>query len=183
MWLIENPWPLMIVFVIAGFVLLAKWNGNRKFPFLALALSSFGLATVVFGLSQTIVTERERVRAMVVQMCQDFREKKPETVEYFSEGDPALRGRVKTIMNTVTIGDDLTVTDVVVELSHGDTQANVQFRANATVSVPGLGSGGRQPAKFELLFRKEGGAWKAFSAKRLNPINGQVMGDLATPVG
>ena len=183
MWFTENAWPPMLIAGLAALVCLALWNSNRRGLHLVAALVCLLLCAGFYFLERAIVTEGERLQQLVVSLCDDFRNKRPATVNYFSDAAPENKMLVLGAMAIVTIHDDLRLTDFSTNLTNQNSRGTVYFRANATLSVVGAGDVGHQPARFALTFRREQGEWKIIEIERLHPLTGEKMPMLARQAG
>lgn len=175
MWLTEDPWPPMFICGLAALLAVAFWSNSKRVVYLLTAVGLLILGGVVYLLEQAIVTPAEQVEALVGQLCEDFRQKKPETLDYFSDSAPELKLMCQAAMAMVEVKDDLRLTDLQTKLTNADSRAIVHFRANAGLSVVGYGDVGRQPARFELTWAKEPAGWKVVTVRRLHPINNEEL--------
>jgi hypothetical protein len=156
-------------------VAVAFWSNSKRVLPLAVAVLCCVLAAGVFLLEAVLVTPAEEVEALVVRLCDQFRRKDPATLNHFSNAAPELRGLCETAMDLVEIEDDLRLTDFQTRVTNEDTRAITHFRANATLRVNGFGNVGRQPARIELTWAKEGNGWKIIALRRLNPVKDEEM--------
>lgn len=178
MWFTENPWPPMIIAAIFAVIFLLMWNANRRGLHLVLALLCLLLCGGFYFLERAIITEGERLQQRVVQLCEDFRDKKPGVLGYVSDAAPEVKALFTGALLTVSVGKDMRLSDFQTQLLKNDTEATVHFRANASVNVVGFGDVGYQPARIILTFVREKGEWKIIKVQRLNPLNGKEMGVL-----
>ena len=176
MWFTENAWPPMLIAGLAALVCLAMWNSNRRGVLLAAAVGCLLLCVGFFFLERAIVTEGERLQMIVVSLCDDFRNKRPATLNYFSNTAPVLKVQVLAAMALVDVDKDLRLTDFQSHVTNQNSRGTVHFRANATMSVTGHGNVGHQPARLNLTFQREQGEWKIIEVERLNPLTGEKMG-------
>lgn len=174
MWFTENPWPPILIAGVLALICLAVWSSSRRSLFLMLAIAFGASCGGIYFLERAIVTEGERVQQRVVQLCEDFRDKKPVVLDYVSDSRPALKVLFGTALATVTIRD-LRLSDFQSTVTNENSRATVHFRANATVNVVGYGDVGYQPARLILTFQREKGEWKIIEVERLNPLNGKRM--------
>ena len=91
MWFTENPWPPMLIAALAAVVFLMMWSSNRRGLHFVLAVACLLAAAGIYLLERLIVTDGERLQQRVVQLCFDFRDKKPEVVGYVSDSFPQLK--------------------------------------------------------------------------------------------
>jgi hypothetical protein len=179
MWFTETPWWPAAILLAAAVVFGLVWNGNRRGLFAVLAVVCLLLIAVVFAVERAIVTPAEEVERDIADLRDAVvRGDLKGTLDYLSPTADAERGQIETAMRIADVEDDLHVSDMDVKTVAGDTQAVSYFRANGTVNLKGYGS--RHVATYwEVSWRKEGGRWKVFQIKRLNPITGEVIGLLA----
>lgn len=183
MWFSENPWPPMIIAAVLAAVFLLMWNANRRGLHLVLVAVFVLLGVGFYFLEQAIVTEGERLQQRVVQLCEDFRDKKPAVLDYVSDTAPQIKLQFASAMVMVTVGKDLRLSDFQTTMSKGNTEGTVHFRANASLNVVGIGDVGYQPARLILTFQREKGGWKITKVQRLNPLNGKEMDVLEQSAG
>lgn len=174
-WFTENPWPPMLIAGILCLIFLAVWRSNQRFLYLALGLLFAAACGGIYFVERAIVTEGERLQQRVVQLCDDFRAKKPAVLDYVSATRPDLKLVFAGALGTVTVHDDLRLTDFQTQVTNQNSRGTVHFRANATIDVAGFGNVGFQPARLILTFQREQGEWKIIEVQRLNPINGNRM--------
>ncbi len=160
----------MLLAGLGSLVCFGLWNSSRRNLHLISAVVFLGIVGAVYVVERMIVTEGEKLRAEVVQLCDQFRRRDPATLDHFSANATDLKLLCKTAMETVEIHDDLRLTDFHTKLTGQNSQATVHFRANATISV--MGFTGHHPFRCLLDFQKEGGAWKIVDVQRLDPIKG-----------
>lgn len=183
MWFTENAWPPMLIAGLAALVCLAMWNSNRRGLHLVAALGCLLLCAGFYFLERAIVTEGERLQKIVVALCDDFRNKRPATLNYFSNAAPALKVQVLAAMALVTVGENLRLTDFQTKLTNQNSRGTVHFRANADLSVTTHGNVGHHPARIVLTFQREQGEWKIIDVERLHPLTGEKMDTLAMDPG
>lgn len=183
MWFTENPWPPIVIAAGMALVFLVLWNSNRRGLHLLLAVVCGLLGAGFYFVERAIVTDGERLQLIVVQLCEDFRDKKPNVSDRVSDSRPDIKLMFEAARAMVTIQSDLRLSDFQTTLSDGNSQGTVHFRANATINVVGYGDVGYQPARFILTFQREKEDWKIIKIKRLNPINGKELGLLEQVAG
>lgn len=175
MWFTEDPWPPMLILGLLGLVGLGSWLSSRRVLHLGLAIVAVVMAAGVYGLEQVIVTPAEEVELLVAQLCDQFQRKDPQTLTHFSAQAPELVLMCRTAMAMVDVDNDLRLTDFQTKVTNAGSRAVCHFRANATLNVTGYGKVGRQPARFELTWIKEGDAWKISKVRRLHPIKDEEL--------
>ncbi|MBS0205741.1 MAG: hypothetical protein JSS49_22800 [Planctomycetes bacterium] len=182
MWLTENPWPPMLIAGLIALVYLVMWNANRRGVHLVLALLFLLSCGGIYLLEKAIVTDGEKVQARVVQLCEDFRDKK-DVSDYVSDSAPGLKAMFQAAMQLVTVQSDMRLSDFQTTMSNENSRCKVHFRANATLNVASIGDVGYQPARLIVTFQRENGEWKIIEVERLNPINGKKMETLEQSAG
>ncbi len=183
MWFTEDALTPCAVFGALGLatVLWARHAESRSLRIAGSLLLL--LAGSTFLIDQLVVTDRERIEQRVVLLCEDFRNKRPETVDYFSAQSPDLKAAVKAAMTLVTVEGRLRLTDFDIRLTNNKTLATSQFRANATISVAGHGNVGHQPSRFLLTWGREEGDWKIIRVQRMHPYQDKELGLLEQSPG
>lgn len=179
MWFTEDPWPPMLLLGLGAIIAMAFWSSSKRVLPLGVAALCCVLAGGVYLLDAAIITPAEQVEGLVVRLCQEFRRKDPQALDHFSASAPELRALCATAMEMVEVDDDLRLTDFQTRVTNQDSRAVTHFRANATLRVQGFGSVGRQPARVELTWAKEGSDWKIIALRRLNPVKDEEMPVLA----
>src|SRR4051812_22021397 len=109
-WFTENPWPPMLVAGLAALVCFGLWNTERRNLYFFMMLAFLGMTGGIYAVERAIVTEGERLQYSVVEMCDHFRRKDPETLDYFSDSAPEWKSVCRTAMNMVDVKDDLRLT-------------------------------------------------------------------------
>jgi hypothetical protein len=183
MWFTEDPWPPMLLCGIGILIGVGMWANSRRVLHLGIAIFALFCAGVIFAVEQAIITPAEQIEQQVVQLCDQFRRKDPQTLDHFSATAPELKTLAQQGMEMVTVGNDLSITDFQTKITNQGSRADCHFRANATISLNTFGNAGRQPARIVLTWAKEGTDWKIIGVKRLNPVNGQEMGVLNASAG
>jgi hypothetical protein len=176
MWFTEDALTPCAVFGAIGLalVLWARAQGRRSLQIAGSCLLL--VAGSAFLIDRLVVTEREQVQQQVVSLCDDFRQQRPATLDYFSSQSPELKVAAAAAMAMVTIEDHLRVTDFDIRLTNGNSRATSHFRANAAISVKGYGSVGHQASRFVLTWGREQGAWKITRVQRMHPIQDKELG-------
>jgi hypothetical protein len=178
MWLFETWWP-SVGLLVAAAAFAAVWFGGRRRLFAALAVVCLLLIPVALAVERFFVSPAEEVESQIAAVRDAVvRGDVDGTLAFFSQTAEGERALIARGMELADAKDDLHVSDVSVTTTAGDTQAVSTFRANGTVDVGPFGP--RHVATYwELSWRKEGGAWKIFQVKRLNPMNGKEIGLLS----
>jgi len=175
MWFTENPWPGIILFGLVGLSCLALMMNSQRKIYGLLSGLFFLLAGGCYLLERAIITDGELAQQRVVSMAEDFQKRSPQVLDHISPQAPELQTMVKSVMDLVEVQDDLRLTDFQTNVTNEGSRAQVRFRANATLSVRGMGNVGRQPARFEVTLGKEQGTWKLLAVRRLNVIKDEEM--------
>jgi len=169
-WFTENPWPPIILLIIAAAGMLAVWSSQKRAIWLAGAATAIAAAGAVFLVARAIVTEAERVEKKVHEVAEAFERKdKDGTLAFFSVQRPELRALVDQALEWVDLPNGVDIKDMSVRLSNENTRAITRFRANGTVSYKKLGSH-HAPSRWEVTWQKEAGDWKIIAVDRLDPI-------------
>jgi hypothetical protein len=174
MWFTENPWPPMLLAGLGSLVCFGLWNSDRRNIYFILGLLLLAMTGVIYVVERAIVTEGEKLQLQVALLCDQFRKRDMAALDHFSSTAPELKATCTAAMHSVEIGNDLRLTDFSTKFMSQNSQANVHFRANATITV--LGTSKFYPFRGLLTFRKEGGAWKIVDVQRLDPIKGDKIG-------
>lgn len=179
MWLIENPWPVVVLCVLASLVSVFLWSRNKQGKYLLAAAGLLLLCGAAFLVDAAVATEPERVAQQVTQLCFDFqRGKIDRACEHFSDSAPDLKDLVRQAERMVRVSSDLIVSDIQVKPVGTPTHYQTRFRAKATVHLKSGGAeenAGYQPSQWELLWKRENGNWRIVKLARLNPLNQQPM--------
>lgn len=179
MWLIENPWPVVAICVVAALGTVFQWSRNKQGKYLLAAFGCLLLTGMTFLIDEAVVTEPERIALHVRELCFSFqREKTEEARAFFSNSAPELRQLVEQASRMVRVGKDLIVSDIEVKTVGTPPHYTSRFRAKGTVFLKSGASEenyGFQHSQWELLWKQEGGVWRIVKLTRLNPLNQQVM--------
>jgi hypothetical protein len=181
MWFTENPWPPVVILIVAAAVFVGLWMSQRRAFWLLAALTAVVGTFAVYFIERRIVTESEQIEQNVFDMTSAFRQRdEAKTLSYFSKQAPELHDLIRAGMKLVEVHDDLSVKDMSVRLLGGNTQAISHFRANATVTLTSgssiLGSLTHHGvSRWELRWQKEGDDWKVVEVVRLNPTKEERM--------
>lgn len=176
MWFLETPWPPIALLLLAAFVLVAIWIVSRN-PRLALgAILCVVLCGVVYVVEYFYETPGELIESHVTDVIAAFQDKRTDdTLYYFSESAQIERGLIMWGIESITVHDDLRITDVEVQLFSEGSQATSRFRANGTIEGRGF-SPVRQPSHWRFTWRLEGGQWKITRVERLDVVTGEPTG-------
>jgi len=179
MWLIENPWPVVVIGVAAALGGLFLWSRRRQGKYLFASAGMLLLCGAVFLVDAAVVTESERVSEQVRELCYAFQRNEVDgACGYFSANAPELQEIVRQASRLVRVGNDLIVSDIDVRTVGTPPHYVSRFRAKATVFLKlgaGEENGGFQPSQWELLWKREPAGWRIIKLTRLNPLNQQPM--------
>lgn len=179
MWLIENPWPVVLICVVAALGGVFLWSRNKQGKYLLISGGMLLLSGAVFLVDAAVMTEGERVAEQVRELCYDFqRGEIDQACGYFSEAAPELKEVVRQASSLVRVGNDLIVSDIDVKTVGTPPHFVTRFRAKATVFLKTGASeenGGFQPSQWELIWKREESGWRIVKLSRLNPLNQQPM--------
>lgn len=172
MWPTENPWPLMILALVAGIACLIGWSQRRQNVLLLAAAACFLLAAGAWLLDLSVVTPREEIRADVYGIVRAFQRRDLErTVSYVSDSAKDLKLIIGTAYNLIEVHDDMRISDVQAELIAQNQRAKTRFRVNATVTHE-LGSQ-HVSSLWEARWQREPGGWKMIDIVPFDPITGE----------
>lgn len=176
MWFTETPWPPILICSVLAVLLAAAWQATGRAAHLAGIAALAGAVLAIFLAERWIVTDAEEIEASVSGLTTAFQQKNLEQcLEYISPTAPLYRGMLTAAMNLVDVGEDLRITDLDVTMKAENSRGVSHFRANATVSVKGYGSQGRQPSRWQLTWQREEGRWRVIRIQRLDPITGEEL--------
>ena len=183
MWFTEDALTPCAIFGAAGMMLLFTGlnNGQNRNTFLGGLLMIIGASA--FLVDSMVVTERERIQTHVVTLCDDFQNRRAGTLDYFSQTAPELKVAAAAAMALVTLDTEPSLTDFQIDITNQGSRATTHFRANATISVKGVGSVGHQPSRFILTWAREGTEWKIIKVQRMHPIQDKELGLLDQTAG
>lgn len=183
MWFTEDALTPCAVFGAAGLVaLLTGLNSSRRMMSVG-GLLLILLAGSAWIIDASVITDREELESLVHSLCEDFRQKRAGTIDYFSPTAPELRAAAIAAMALVTINDGPRLTDFDIKVTNQGTRATAHFRANATISVKAIGDVGHQPSRFILTFSREQHAWKIIKVQRMHPVQDRELGLLEQASG
>ncbi len=179
MWLIENPWPIVMICVVVALGGVFLWSRNKQAKYLLLAGGMLLLTGAAFLVDAAVLTESEQIDLQVRDLCYAFqRGEVDKATGYFSDTAPELKQIVREASSMVRVGNDLVVSDINVKTIGSPPHYASRFRAKATVFLKSGGgeqNGGHQPSQWELIWKHEAAGWRIVKLSRLNPINQQTM--------
>ncbi|MCA9093369.1 MAG: hypothetical protein KDA68_07775, partial [Planctomycetaceae bacterium] len=72
MWLIENPWPVVMICVVVALGGVFLWSRNKQAKYLLLAGGMLLLTGAAFLVDAAVITESERIALQVQELCYAF---------------------------------------------------------------------------------------------------------------
>lgn len=185
MWFTETPWPpiyilfsLFILFFIYG---VSTGRGRAAMIGLGCLLG----CPLIYFLESAITTESEVVEQVVRDLAEDVEADRQQAVlDMLSDNVAEVRQLVATGMSRFDVDEDLTITDLSVEMLEEGQLAKAHFRANGTVNMKSSSGmrGKRFPSRWHVYFERDGNDWKVTKFERLNPISGETMPIFAASV-
>jgi len=109
MWFTEDPWPPMFACGLAALLAVAFWSTSKRAVHLFVAVGLLALGGVIYFVEQIVITPAEQVEGLVANLCDDFRHKRPATLDYFSDTAPELKLMCSGAMLLVEVKDDLSL--------------------------------------------------------------------------
>lgn len=172
-WFTETPWPPVVLLSVLAALAVAGWLGTQRGMYLVAVGVIAAACGAVILVERLVVTEAEIVEQRVRDLADAFRTKDLErTLSFFSATAVPERFAITGAILVVTVHDDLTITDMDVELTAAGSRATSHFRANASVDGIGYAAQGRRPSRWRLTWQKEGADWKVVRIEQLDPVNG-----------
>lgn len=179
MWFTETPWPPIFIFLTLATVLVLIWFSRKQVLPLAGAGVLVLLCIATYLFERSWITDSERVEANIFGLTRAFQQKDlDKTLSYFSPHADKQRAQVRMAMSMVDVSDDLDVKDLSVDLVAARSRAVSWFRANATVSVTGMGNVGFKPSRWEVVWQREGDDWKIIEVDRMDVLQDKKIGIL-----
>jgi ketosteroid isomerase-like protein len=174
MWFTETPWPPIFICSVIAVILFAAWYATQRGIHLVGIAGLVLIGVVIYFVEASIVTKAERVEAAVIALAEAYQQGNLDaSLEHISPDYVLLRGAVETTMAAYEVSDDLRLTDLSVRFTADDTKAISHFRANATISGPGVAGQTRRPTRWELIWQLEANTWKVIKARSLDPLTGE----------
>lgn len=169
MWFTETPWPPVAICVIVAVLLyVLLFHRNPKGTLAAIAALAAAAVAIVI-IERQIVTDRERVEQSVRDIVSNFAAGDADaTNELISAQAQALRMLVAANIRLVTV-HDYRISDYQTRLTNENSRAVTRFRVNATIGFLSQPPA-RYPSRWELLWQKEGGEWRALAVRRLDVL-------------
>ena len=172
-WLIENPWPLMILFGTAAVVSLLS-GASRSIRFTSVFLA---LAIVVYLVDMLVESPGEQVEAEIAALLQDFKDEDLDRIKLkLSDRHPELYDTAVAGLQLIDLDSEFHLGGVETE-TVSETEVIAQVRANGRVSFQG---GSRHVvSRWTLTWEKTGDEWILSKVIRRDPINGEEIQILA----
>jgi ketosteroid isomerase-like protein len=168
-WFTENPWPPIVILGLVAAACLAAWSSQKRANWLVGSVVALAAAAVIYFVSQSVVTEGERVAQQVHALADAFTKKDVDrTLAFFSPQANDLRAQCRAAFAWVEFPEGLDIKDMKVTLSNENSRAVSHFRANGTVSIRGTATT-HAASRWEVTWQKEAGQWKIVEVQRLHP--------------
>lgn len=174
MWVIENPWPPIVLCLFLAIVTAFQALRHRSKLLWGLTGLLILAAVGCYVADWLVVTEREKLEQHLKDLGDAVaRVDTKRVLEFISPAALPQRAVVHTGMALVESIEDLNWRVVSIQLKAGDSLADTDIRANARVRLRGVGDFGYQPTRWLLSWRREGGEWRIVDIQRLNPVTGE----------
>ncbi len=174
MWVIENPWPPIVLCIFVAIVTAVQAIKHRSKLLWGLTGLLVLAAVGCYVADWLIVTEREKLEQRLDDLGEAVRQlNSARVVEYLSPAALPERAIVQTGMALIESIENLNWRVVSIQMKADDSLADTDVRANATVRLRGGLDLGHQPTRWLLSWRREGGQWKIIRIQRLNPVTGE----------
>ncbi len=174
-WITENPWPLMLVLAGVGAVLLIVGGQKAKFAALAFLAASVGL----HFLEASIVTPSEQVEHNLEAMLDSFIAEDMTAIHrLIADDSPGLKEKAEEGVKLVRLNKSFHMQDVIVTVSDDEKSAEVQLRANGSLTVRQGNMPYHAATRWRTLWIVTNGTWKLREVHRLNPMTGDEIGIL-----
>jgi hypothetical protein len=133
MWFTETPWPPIVILSVIAAVCYGLWHTGGRSIFFSVAVGCLLLAVGVYVGEKMIVTDAEKVEALVYELADAVEADDAEkALAHISHNAEAERGLVKTGIDLIDVEGNLRITDLQVELFSENSRARSHFRANGT---------------------------------------------------
>lgn len=177
MWLTENPWPPVVILIVAAIGCAWMWRERQQSWWLVGAIASIALAGGALVFERAIVTPREQIEQHIRDMAQAFEDRDQQQVlDFVSLQAEQVRNQVQLGFAMVEKVENLRITDTSVTMLAAGSRARLHFRANGTIVARGYGDIGHRPTRWLMTWQQEGGQWKIIDIQRLNPMTGEPIG-------
>lgn len=189
MWFTETPWPPIIGLCVVGVLLFLGFLSQQRAMFLVGTLLCVALCGIVFVVERQIVTERERVEQHLLDFAVAFQQDslqqglgnllipgpEPQSLSFISLSAGSTRRMAAAALNLVDLPDAVRISDIRTTLSNLDSRAVTQFRASASIRMPGSADALHHPSRWELTWQRESGNWRILRATRLHFMTGEPL--------
>jgi hypothetical protein len=177
MWFTENPWPPIVILVVAAIGCVWMWQDRRNSWWLTGAIACIALSGGVLVFERSTLTPREQIEQHILDMARAFQDRDEQKVlDFVSVQAGEVRSQVRLGFATVEEVENLRITDTSVTMLAPGSRAKLHFRANGTIRLRVFGDIGHHPTRWLMTWQQEGGQWKAIDIQRLNPITGEPIG-------
>jgi hypothetical protein len=165
--LFERPVYLVPVLLVVQFVLIRQWAQHRTDRARRTMIIGFVCIPLLLALQAVIKTDREQLIALCRALARHAEEGDVDAIgrlvapQFETEGwdRDDLLGRVEEALKKVhPENSKLSAFQLTFE---GADRATIQFLASARIYGQ-YSSGGRQPSRWEIRLRRDGGEWKIF---------------------
>lgn len=174
MWLTENPWPPALACGVVAVACTVLWLQRRQNSLALGGLLGVLAALGCFLVDRLVVTPREQVERRVIELVDDFENRRSEQVlKAFSPQAIQFRALATTALEVVRV-EGMKIKDLQVELVSRGTEATSHFRANGRIHYLGQDAGHR-PSRWKLVWRREEGTWRIVDVIRLNPLRDEPL--------
>lgn len=174
MWITETAWPPILICVVLSGLAFALAEGLKRQSLRRVGLALLLACPALWLLERAIVTERERQQAEIQQRILDLASAfqtsdKAKALTFFAADLPVLRKTVETAIDLAQV-TNVTIKELTVVPLDAKTLRS-QFRANAALSLKGLGRGETSlPTRWKLDWQQRQGQWVIIAVTRLHPI-------------
>ncbi len=179
MWFAENSWPQLAVCAVLAGLFAARWmkTGERRS---AWALAATVVAGVAFWGYAHIVESPGEAVGRQVRAWRDAcaSDDVVATLGFVSPQSVELRAAISAGMALINVHDDVRITDLQVELSSDQRQAQSHFRANGMFTFIADLTEHRIATRWIAVWDLTDTGWQVIELQRLNPISGEPMGIL-----
>lgn len=177
MWFTETAWPpaILIAAVAACCLFVGLLRARRSWLIAAVVIAL--LIPAAFIIERMIVTPGEEIERLVIELRNAVVARDVEaTLAFLSPQADLERAAIRTGMALGHIKPDVEITDLHVNVTANSTAVS-HFRANGTfvLDTPLVAGERHVASRWELMWRREAGAWKVYGIDRLHPVTGEVI--------
>ena len=177
MWFTETPWPPILIFIVVAVISFVIAVSQQRKIYLLGVVFMIVCSTVSFFVERQIVTEREKVEAVIHDLGAAVTELDiKKTMDYVSDSAEWIRVDIRIGLGMIKTIDRLSISDLDVTMKLQNSRAVTHFRANGSWTIGDYA--GHSATRWRLTWQKEEGNWKIIKVERLHPMNGQVIGFL-----